>query len=60
MSPGRVGICVRLGFFLNADIVNHSWFDLFLLQSVPSLVWEWAGEMSSKIDENVFCDLMKS
>ena len=26
MSPGRVGFCVRLGFFLNADVVNHSWF----------------------------------
>ena len=51
MSPGRVGLCPpRLLSQMLMLLITHvltPWYPL--LKSVPSLVWEWAGEMSSKI-----------
>ena len=53
MSPGRVGICVRLGFYLNAHVVYHSRSNGFVLSLFPSFEFQ-AGALecscSSKFD----------
>ena len=52
MSPGRVGICVRLGFFSNADVVNHSWSDSFSLSRFPPL---GMGRWNVSVLQNLVC-----